>query len=136
VAESTVISQLGDQVTGLITKRAIIRVKNMIEKYNGRTDALLLSEGLIQTRKMLLIMKDSDLVWGTVEADLILEEFRIRWLEMDAILKKTRGKRPVPVWTEDDKQQYREIVSLSRAVFKDVLPMRNVVSLLLEANHE
>lgn len=133
--DSTMVTQFSDQVTSLITKRAIIRAKNMIQKYNGKTDAILLSEGLKQTREMLLVMVDAELVPGTLEADLIIDAFKIRWLDMDRILLKTRGKRPIPVWTEKDKRIYFEIKAIVRELFGDALPVGNVVPMLLEANH-
>lgn len=135
MADATIISQFSDQVSNLITKRAIIRAKNMIQKFNGETDAILLSEGLEQTRKMLVIMEE-EIVLGSSEADMIIDAFRLRWLLMDRILLKARGKRPAPVWTDKDRKTYMEIKATARKIFGNALPVGNIVPLLLEVNHE
>lgn len=134
--ESTIISQFGNTMTDIITGKTLKYTQKMIQKYNGETDALLVSDSLTVIMSMLEYMKKSNIKAGTPEAEKIKEEFKRRWLTLDKIAEKARGKRPMPKWSDKDKKKYAEIQVLTKQVFGDALPIGNIVPMMLEAGHE
>jgi hypothetical protein len=127
------LEKIGDQLFGVITHDVIAKAKKIIQEQNNEMDAILFSELLIQTCDMLHYIKNKNLIPKTVEAELVAEEFKIRWLRMNKIVMKARGKRDSPRWTDEDIRITKEIDQLFRQLYGKSISSNGVVMFLLEA---
>ena len=127
--------QLDNQVSNLITQRVIHKAKAIIQVYNGKSDAILLSEGLYQIKNMFIELKETEFDQDDIRWKMMFEELQYRWKEIDYIIAKARKERPKPVLTKSDVQNIESIRGAMDELFgkKDALPTKNILPFLLEA---
>lgn len=133
MSESKSITAISNQLSSIITQGTIDKISNMLKNANSEMDAVLCSELLIQTRNMLEDLKRRKLIRGSIEANLIIEEIKIRLIEMDRLIEKTRKNRPMPNLSDEDRRVCEEIKNLCKGLFGNV-KLTNVVPMLMEAN--
>ena len=132
---SNAVSLLNDQVSSLITTKAVNKAKAMILCYNGETDAQVCSEWLKQILEIVKTFKEMNPTPGTAKYKYLMEEFKYRWENINKMISKAMGKRNPPIMTETDKARMRQLEKTLREVFGDQIAIGKVVPFMLEAGH-
>ena len=126
-----------DQLGSVINSEITDKVKKYVNNYLRETDAVLFSELLEQTNEMLMHIKEIKPNRDSVEYDLIMDEFKLRWKDMNNIVLEARNSRPAPAISDSDMKMMNKIISLSRELMGKDLPGDGLIHLLLEVkNHE
>ena len=122
----------------ILSEAILEKATAYIRKYETETDALLFKQGLNSIKNMLFTANQLAQYATQNEFCLIKEELELRINEVDSIIVKLRGKRPVPLFSENDKKIYLEIEQALRIFFgaNDTLSFKEITPLLLEASTE
>lgn len=132
------LATIKQQMLGLFSDAVIQKAKVIVEKYNSETEAILLSEGLMQIRKMLQTMIDNGIDYHDPCFNLIVDEWKRRVVSIEKIINKSKGSGLRKAPSYEDKRNAREIYQLMGQIVgkKEAMPFQTIIPLLQEAKHD
>ena len=124
------------QIYDILSETVLKKASAYIKKYETETDAILFSQGLKTIKNMLQTIENTPLDKESYKHNLIVKELILRIKEVDAIIIKLRGKRPVPIYSDSDKKTCLEIESALKSICHTQydISFNNITPLLLEAS--
>lgn len=124
------------KIYGVLSDAALKKATAYIRKYETETDALLLNKGLIAIKNMLHYAIILTINVTDNEFSLIVKELKLRIEEVNTIIMKLRGKRPLPIFSDNDKKTIFEIEQALKNIFgtKSAISFGKITPLLLEAS--
>ena len=124
-----------DQLSALINNDTTSKADEYVDKYLQKMDADLFTELLEQTKDMLVEIKSLNLRPGSKTFNLIIDEFKIRWFEMNDIVLRARKKRKAPALSDSDKKLRDSIIHLSRNLLGENYSSDGIVRFLIEVKN-